>query len=349
MTLPVTGPFAVVIPGGNPKIVKRQWKYKQKKPIDRPLTYKMTNLRNLRNSRNGYYIGEAEALGTSICPNTQGGYQFAINDCASKLRSQVSDQAIWAANLAEYRSTLGMMSQRLVQVSRLARGILKRDPHMIWTSLGKSKGPITLKSLSKGAADTWLEFSFGWKPLVQDIYTGVDLLQNPIKAVKIKASRTYEVSFVEQVGGGLIGTKRTVTGKQGCKMGCEVTISNPNLYLANNLGLANPALVIWELVPFSFVVDWFVSVGQFLENGSAWLGLTVTKPYSTWGRTVRELKVDWNAYDSVTDWFSIADVAYIERRLSILESAIIVKPQKLWGWERAANAASVATQLLKRF
>ncbi len=131
-------------------------------------------------------------------------------------------------------------------------------------------------------------------------------------------------------------------------MGCEVTISNPNLYLANNLGLANPAIVVWELIPFSFVVDWFVTVGQFLENGSAWLGLTVTKPYTTYGGTRLLTKTDVNVYDYPQKWSSAAKIHYVARRLSILESAIIVKPQRLWGWQRAANAAAVTSQLVRR-
>jgi hypothetical protein len=40
-------------------------------------------------------------------------------------------------------------------------------------------------------------------------------------------------------------------------------------------GISNPALVAWELVPFSFVADWFVPVGDWLKQLDALLGLTV--------------------------------------------------------------------------
>jgi len=38
------------------------------------------------------------------------------------------------------------------------------------------------------------------------------------------------------------------------------------------LGITNPLLIGWELVPFSFVVDWFLPVGNWLESVDAMLG-----------------------------------------------------------------------------
>jgi len=39
-------------------------------------------------------------------------------------------------------------------------------------------------------------------------------------------------------------------------------------------GFTNPLNLGWELLPFSFVVDWFVGIGPYLEARSAWDGLT---------------------------------------------------------------------------
>ena len=36
--------------------------------------------------------------------------------------------------------------------------------------------------------------------------------------------------------------------------------------MARQLGLADPATVVWELIPYSFVVDWFIPIGSYLEN-----------------------------------------------------------------------------------
>jgi len=55
----------------------------------------------------------------------------------------------------------------------------------------------------------------------------------------------------------------------------EVEASNTTLMRLEQFGLANPAALAWELIPFSFVADWFVGVGDYLNAQTALLGLTV--------------------------------------------------------------------------
>lgn len=43
--------------------------------------------------------------------------------------------------------------------------------------------------------------------------------------------------------------------------------------MLNQLGLANPLATAWELVSYSFVVDWFVPIGPVLNALSARAGL----------------------------------------------------------------------------
>lgn len=52
----------------------------------------------------------------------------------------------------------------------------------------------------------------------------------------------------------------------------RVEVADPNARLASQLGFVNPAVVAWELVPFSFVVDWFVNVGDVLSSYTDFLG-----------------------------------------------------------------------------
>lgn len=48
---------------------------------------------------------------------------------------------------------------------------------------------------------------------------------------------------------------------------------NPGLRQLNGLGLLNPALLWWELLPYSFVVDWFLPVGDVLTSLTAGIGM----------------------------------------------------------------------------
>jgi hypothetical protein len=75
--------------------------------------------------------------------------------------------------------------------------------------------------------------------------------------------------------------KETEGGLLIVKSGAQFNLSNSNLALAEQLGLANPASIAWELVPFSFVVDWFTNYGSVIGGLSSWAGYTISKPYTT--------------------------------------------------------------------
>lgn len=72
-------------------------------------------------------------------------------------------------------------------------------------------------------------------------------------------------------------TRRT-EAKLTCKISTLVRVSDPNLWLANQLGFVNPVVIAWDLVPFSFVVDWFVNVNEFLNSYTDMWGLSFEMP-----------------------------------------------------------------------
>jgi hypothetical protein len=205
-------------------------------------------------------------------------------------------------------------------------------------------------SAKKSLANNWLEYSFGWSPLIQDIYNAADHLQNPIKSVR--PTGKSDATHYKMVESGSIPSgffsRRSVFGKRYAKMGCEVTINNPNLYLLNKLGLANPASVAWELIPFSFVVDWFTTVGEFLSSGTDFLGLTVSNPWTVFGTKGQAQDFRGNPFwvpsRAVANW----DVAHMQRLPSLVGPMVSIRPARLWGWQRVANAAGVLTQLLSK-
>lgn len=123
----------------------------------------------------------------------------------------------------------------------------------------------------------WLELQYGWKPLLSDVYGSVKRLNRLDQRdwlVTSKAKRRSE-------------TLRTVTFS-GLESGVMVVRRTDSVFVRidggpNNdltmslesLGILNPLLVGWELVPYSFVVDWFLPVGGYLESITALLGFKV--------------------------------------------------------------------------
>lgn len=141
------------------------------------------------------------------------------------------------------------------------------------------------------ASRLWLEYWFGWAPAVADIYNAVDVWQQPIPSNSLVASSKAGMTNRFQSKTANDHVVREWDATFIVRLQGNVLVDNPNLWEANRLGLVNPAAVAWELVPFSFLVDWFINVNQVISSYTDFLGLEVTEP-----QTVRFAKVRSKAY-----------------------------------------------------
>jgi hypothetical protein len=179
--------------------------------------------------------------------------------------------------------------ERQLEIRRLNRKIDKRDSDRL------------IKQRDKEVADLFLELHFGWEPLVKDIYAAIDVLQGPIPIGRIVGRSRRKSVFIDlsSTGGGIkVTNKHCINVK--ATVGASVSINNPNLALANQLGLINPAVLAWEVVPFSFVVDWFINVGEFLESFTEFAGYTISDPFTM---TYSDDTSSWSFRDAASNAF----------------------------------------------
>lgn len=123
-------------------------------------------------------------------------------------------------------------------------------------------------------ANTWLAFQYGWRPLLSDLYG----LHQTVKAglvsndqiLRVRGASKGETSLTFTFG----TVKRTFPVQLGSRTVIYAKVSNSDIARLNQFGLADPASIAWEVVPFSFVVDWFVPIGSFLAALGATRGLT---------------------------------------------------------------------------
>ncbi|DAD51887.1 TPA_asm: maturation protein [ssRNA phage Esthiorhiza.2_37] len=142
-----------------------------------------------------------------------------------------------------------------------------------------NKRPTPAKSI----ADNWLCLQYGWKPLLQDINGAMKSLANLNSGSspfirRVVASGTHSTSSTTSYppfDTQLTGVKGThiVTQLTRCKMTLRYRIESPLKSFLAQTGFTNPLNLTWEIIPFSFVADWFLPIGPWLETLSAWHGL----------------------------------------------------------------------------
>lgn len=128
----------------------------------------------------------------------------------------------------------------------------------------------------QAASNAWLELQYGWRPLLSDVYGSAEFLAE--KHVRDE-SDVYDGRESVKVGlrdkttsliGGPFYSDISVSGKYVI----SYQVTNPLLRYSAMLGMTNPALLAWELTPFSFVVDWFLPIGNYLSNIDSCYGVT---------------------------------------------------------------------------
>lgn len=137
---------------------------------------------------------------------------------------------------------------------------------------------------SQAVSNLWLSWTYGWKPLLNDIYGAAEFYNQQITKDRVLRARALVsisgkstvLSVKPQIGWEMRGTT-TRSWKYSCKLVIFYKVTNDTSKTMAELGLMNPATIAWELLPFSFVADWFLPVGNFINSLDATVGLAFVK------------------------------------------------------------------------
>lgn len=288
MTTPVTGPFSrnVTIKGPptslgyKPDIFNKTWTwYRQKVPFDRPLAFTM-DMRSVElfyDTRSGSNYRDVTSAPSYVSNDVS--WRTSTNKAYAKFVDAIGEQSQWANNVYEMRHAGGVILDSATRLLAFSRAVRKLDARGAAKALGLDKRSVSLHK-NNTFSQNWLRYHFGWEPLIKDIHAATDSFCYNFDPKQIKGRGQYLTKELGQ-SGDINSTSfyhRVTNRRTACLMRSEVRVTNPNLFLAKQLGLINPASIAWEAVPFSFVVDWFANVGQVLSAITDLYGVTLVNP-----------------------------------------------------------------------
>lgn len=265
-------------------------------------------------------------------------------------------------DIAEMRQTLSMLTRPLSSIKPLLKAMT--------SSRQKGVPGRILEGASSSfssARNLWLQYRYGIRPLV----SSVNGILQALKKTGGRHRQTYRGNYSLSKVGSSTGTTGGIfdvsfswldqtTDLVEIRTGLVIEDSTS---LATSLGIDASGLLSlpWELVPFSFVADWFINVGSFLSA----LSPALTKvPLASWHTIKRKRTRSWNVtstspYPNAAAWTVVRPV--FETRFATWDStqrivgipgpSITFKPQslgKVFADLRAIDAFALAAQQMGR-
>jgi len=172
------------------------------------------------------------------------------------------------------KALLAVKRGNLVEAARsLGVGVPKRAARRAAREVQSNK-----RSSSSDIARRWLELQYGWKPLLNDIYGAAEHLatrDTGPKHMQTSASATIGISWNKDIPWDFTKSYNCSGSVQYTrKYTVRYAVTNSQVRELSQTGVTNPALIAWELMPWSFVIDWFVPIGNFISTLDATAGVT---------------------------------------------------------------------------
>jgi hypothetical protein len=192
-------------------------------------------------------------LGFALLPTPN--YAGLASEALDKLNDKVRGKLDVSIDLAQLPKTMKMLSatEQLVD----------------YTKAFRSRFPLI-----KSASRAWLTYVYGIKPTLGTIFGCADenlrFVLNQTSRFRVRATGPVTPKFVSipTVWGNINYPVTSSAIKASIGYGIDMRTNQFDLARWSSL---NPLSIAWELLPYSFVVDWVFNIGGYLRNMETYL------------------------------------------------------------------------------
>lgn len=230
------------------------------------------------------YWTQIRSTGSIWNPNLPGLPELAssnmINRATAKALEKLRAQDIHLGNfLATASETARTVANGLGHIAGTVRRFRRNIPERVWKLIKRLEGNLPRYRWCE-IPSAWLEVQYGWKPIMEDIQGAIRHLSREsrytVPYIEVKASAVEKSQFETDVA---CLAAYSVSGKVlwdrivRCDVFLVYGITNVTLAELSSLGLINVAEIIWEVLPYSFVIDWAMPISSWLGALGATTGL----------------------------------------------------------------------------
>jgi len=207
------------------------------------------------NGTSSVIVGPGASSALSVVNRPSSEMSSVYNEAVSRLYDQLRGQLDLSIDAFQSRQAKKMIKE----VGKLLK---------FWRSFKPSE-----------LSNRWLEYQYGWKPLVSTIHDLASEAVTPPKSgimtLKARAKSLKRTESLVPYNLGAPGTsyygrsKSSGTLSERVEVGCTINLAPSALTQLARISSLNPASIAWELLPYSFVIDWVIDIGGYLRSAES--------------------------------------------------------------------------------
>lgn len=227
------------------------------------------------------YFGGDPSWGRAVTPYLEPSQELRVSmkdamgsKCRAKIKSQRVNLGVF---LAERTQTIDLFTSAARRVTRAYEAVRRKNFRKAFEEL-RCK-PSRRLNARKTAAQNWLELQYGWVPVLGDVYGAAQELEQSFIRVR-KRPPILTVGATQRWSNSDVWRNESLVKSAWAERQCiyiarmkvAYTVDVESAAFLGRVGLTNPFSIAWEKSPWSFVVDWWLPIGSFLNTLDALLG-----------------------------------------------------------------------------